>query len=90
MTCLDYLNKNFPMRKTDEEKLNFRQYIRERLEEKGIEVSVELTKDGKNNNIVIDNSNEIEKIKYISDNVSDVIFKIFNTKSALYFIGILL
>ena len=37
----------------------------------------------KNNNVVIDNSNEIEKIKYISDNVSDVIFKIFNTINSI-------
>ena len=53
MTCLDYLNQNFPMRKTDAEKHNFRKYIKEKLEEQGIEVNIELTKDGKNNNIVI-------------------------------------
>ena len=33
----------------------------------------------KDNNSVINNSNELEKVKIISDRVSDVIFKIFNT-----------
>lgn len=33
----------------------------------------------KDNNNIVNNSNEVEKVKIISDRVSDVIFKIFNT-----------
>ena len=53
MTYLDYINKNYPSRKTDLEKKKFRKHIKETLEKKGIDVKVELTKNGKNNNIVI-------------------------------------
>ncbi len=53
MTYLDYINQNYPSRKTDLEKQKFRNYIKETLEKKGIDVKVELTKNGKNNNIVI-------------------------------------
>lgn len=52
MSYLDYINQNFPARRTDVEKRNFRQYVKENLEEKGIQVNIELTKDGKNNNII--------------------------------------
>ena len=55
MTHLDYLNQNYPMRKSAEEKENFRKYIVDSLAKKGIEASVERTKDGKNDNIVIGN-----------------------------------
>ncbi len=53
MTHLDYLNQNYPTRKTEQEKANFRKYIIDSLEEKGIEAKVETTKDGKNKNVVI-------------------------------------
>ncbi len=53
MTHLDFLNKNFPTRKSDKEKQNFRNYIVQSLNEKGIEAKVETTKDGKNKNVII-------------------------------------
>lgn len=53
MTHLDYLNKNYPIRKTDEEKKRFRSYITEYFVEKKINVNIELTKDGKNSNVII-------------------------------------
>ncbi len=52
-THLDFLNKSFPMRKTDKEKQDFRDYIVNTLNEKGIDTKVETTCDKKNNNIVI-------------------------------------
>ncbi len=55
MTHLDYLNKNYPMRKSTGEKENFRKYIVNSLAKKGIEARVERTKDGKNDNIIIGN-----------------------------------
>ena len=55
MTHLDYLNQNYPARKSAEEKENFRKYIVDSLAKKGIEVRIERTKDGKNDNIVIGN-----------------------------------
>lgn len=55
MTHLDYLNKNYPMRKSAEEKESFRKYIIDSLSKKGIEARVERTKDGNNDNIVIGN-----------------------------------
>lgn len=53
MTHLDYLNQNYPVRKSTEQKQSFRDYIVQSLAKKGIEARVETTKDGKNNNIVI-------------------------------------
>ena len=53
MTHLDYLNKNYPSRKTTKEKQAFRKYIVESLTNKGIEAKIEQTTDGKNVNIVI-------------------------------------
>ncbi len=53
MTHLDYLNQNYPARKDMQEKIKFRDYILETLKKKGIEVKIERTKDGKNDNIVI-------------------------------------
>ena len=55
MTHLDYLNKNYPMRKSTGEKENFRKYIVNSLAKKGIEARIECTKDGKNDNIIIGN-----------------------------------
>ena len=55
MTHLDYLNQNYPMRKSTGEKENFRKYIVNSLAKKGIEARVERTKDGNNDNIVIGN-----------------------------------
>ena len=53
MTNLDFLNKNFPIRKTDEEKELFRNYVIARLKQKGIDTRIETTKDGKNRNIIV-------------------------------------
>ena len=53
MSHLDYINQNYPIRKTNEEKQNFRDYVKESLNKKGIDPNIELTKDGKNNNIVV-------------------------------------
>ena len=53
MSTLDYINQNYPTRKNDEEKQKFRNYVKESLTKKGIEANVELTNDGKNNNIVV-------------------------------------
>lgn len=53
MSILDYLNKNFAVRKTALEKESFRNYIIEYLRERGIEARTERTSDGKNNNLVI-------------------------------------
>lgn len=53
MTYLDYINENYPMRKTAEEKENFRKYIVDTLAKKRIEAKVECTKDGRNNNVVV-------------------------------------
>ena len=53
MTRLDYINQNYPARKSDAEKYAFRRYVLESLAEKGIEARVEETKDGRNKNVVI-------------------------------------
>ena len=53
MSILDYLNKNFAVRKAALEKESFRNYIIEYLREKGIEARTEQTSDGKNNNLVV-------------------------------------
>lgn len=53
MTHLDYLNKHYPVRRTKDEKRAFRQYILSELATKGMTAQVELTKDGKNENVVI-------------------------------------
>ena len=47
MTRLDYPNQNYPMRKSADEKENFRKYIIDSLAQKGIEAKVERTNDGK-------------------------------------------
>lgn len=53
MTHLDYLNKNFPVRKTEQEKEDFRNYVLDMLAKKGINAKVEKTADGKNNNLIV-------------------------------------
>ena len=53
MTHLDFLNSNYPKRRSDDEKQKFREYIIEKLASKGIEARVEKTNDGKNNNLII-------------------------------------
>ena len=55
MTYLDYINANYPIRNTNEQKYAFRRYVVECIKEKGSVVEVEETKDGKNKNIVIGN-----------------------------------
>ena len=55
MTYLDYINKTYPARKTIEEKENFRKYVLDVLDKKGIKVKIERTNDEKNDNIVIGN-----------------------------------
>lgn len=54
MTYLDYLNENFRMRRTKEEKEKFREYVLEEVNgQKKYEAKVETTGDKKNENIVI-------------------------------------
>ena len=53
MTHLDYLNQNYPIRKSTEQKQGFQKYIVDLLAKKGIEARIETTKDGKNQNIVV-------------------------------------
>ena len=62
MSHLDYINQNYPARKTDAEKQNFRDYVKESLSKKGIEAHIELTKDGKNNNIVVGDPTSAEAV----------------------------
>lgn len=53
MTRLDYINQNYPVRKSDSEKHAFRRYVLESLKEKGIEARVETTKNGNHKNVII-------------------------------------
>ena len=53
MTRLDYLNQNYPIRKTDKEKESFRAYVIEELNKKGIEARVEKNSDGRNYNVIV-------------------------------------
>ena len=53
MSHLDYLNQNYPVRRTNEEKSRFRKYILELVSSKTLDAKVETTGDGKNENIVI-------------------------------------
>ena len=62
MSHLDYINQNYPARKTDAEKQNFRDYVKESLSKKGIVANIEFTKDGKNNNIVIGDPTSAEVV----------------------------
>ena len=49
MTQLEYLNKTYPIRRTKEEKKDFQNYVLETISD----AKIEITKDGKNENIVI-------------------------------------
>ena len=62
MTHLDYLNENYPVRKSQEQKKAFRDYILDDLTKKGINASVEKTSDGKNDNIVIGDPEKAEVV----------------------------
>lgn len=53
MSYLVFLNKNYPVRRSAEEKKTFRRYILDRMTEKGMDARVETTADGKNDNIII-------------------------------------
>ena len=53
MTYLDFLNKHFPVRRSAEEKKEFRSYMLSEAEEMGLHSSVETTLDGKNDNVII-------------------------------------
>ena len=53
LNILDFLNQNYPVRRTEKEKDSFRAEIIRRLAEKGVDARVESTGDGKNKNIVI-------------------------------------
>lgn len=53
MTHLDYLNTNYPMRRTKEQKEGFQKHVIESLQAKGVTAKIEKTKDGKNQNIVV-------------------------------------
>ena len=62
MTHLERLNQSFPARKTSKEKEDFRKYIIDSLNKKGIEATVETTQNGKNNNIIIGNPDAAKTI----------------------------
>lgn len=53
MTHLDYLNANYPMRRTKEQKKAFQKHVIESLQAKGVTAKIEKTQDGKNQNIVV-------------------------------------
>lgn len=53
MTHLEYINQNYPARKSNSEKEKFQEYIFDYAKNKIVQVIIEKTKDGKNNNIVI-------------------------------------
>lgn len=53
MTYLDFFNKHFPIRRSAEEKKEFRSYILSEAEKMGLHSSVETTLDGKNDNVII-------------------------------------
>ena len=53
MNYLDFLNNNYPVRRTVKEKEAFRAAILEHLTGRGIDARVEKTSDGKNENVVI-------------------------------------
>ncbi len=55
MSRLDFINENFPIRKSDSQKNKFRKYLVSSLGEKGIEAKIKTTKNGKNKNVVVGN-----------------------------------
>ena len=62
MTHLDQLNKDFPVRKGEQEKYEFRRHILDTVKKKGIEAYVEETKDGKNKNVIIGDPNSAKVV----------------------------
>ena len=53
MQYLKMLNESFPVRRSREQKAAFRAYVKEELQAKGLDVRVETTKDGKNENLIV-------------------------------------
>ena len=53
MSYLEYLNQAYPVRRTNEEKSRFRQYVLDLAVSKQVDARVETTGDGKNENVVI-------------------------------------
>lgn len=53
MSYLDYLNKNYPVRRSAAEKERFARYVLDQVTGRGIAARIETTADGKNNNIII-------------------------------------
>lgn len=53
MSYLDEINQKHPKRRSDAEKGDFRKYVKEKMESRGIKVLDEATSDAKNTNIVI-------------------------------------
>ena len=53
MSYLNFLNKNFAIRRSAEEKSSFRSYLIREVEKTGFSAKVETTKDGKNKNVVV-------------------------------------
>ena len=53
MSYLNFLNKNFAIRRSAEEKSSFRSYLIQEVEKTGFSAKVETTKDGKNENVVV-------------------------------------
>ena len=52
MSYLDYLNKNYPIRRGAAEKERFARYVLDQVTGRGIAARIETTADGKNNNII--------------------------------------
>lgn len=53
MSCLDFINEKFPIRRNIKEKKDFRDFVLSETKKKGISAKVETTADGKNENVVI-------------------------------------
>lgn len=55
MSHLSNLNAQYPMRRTKQEKADFRAHVTQYLTEKGVPVTTETTKNGKNHNLIVGN-----------------------------------
>ena len=80
MTYLEYLIKNHPIRKSNEEKENFRKYVLSEAEKLGLEAKTEKTTKGKNENIIIGNP----------ENAKAVITAHFDTPASALFPNLML
>lgn len=62
MRYLEYLNQNHPIRRSEEQKRAFREYVLEMAAERELSARVEVTGDGKNQNLVVGDPEEAEVI----------------------------